>query len=215
MKEMKDSDVEWIGEIPEHWSVEKLKYIAKLSPHCDFSEIFDDTIIEYLPMEYIKNGYFISNSKKYSEIPKSLTPFQEGDIVFAKVTPCFENGNIAIMDNITSGVGLGSSELYVIRPFKINRMFIFYWFQNSGFVDKAVFNMTGIGGLKRIPSQFINNLPVAFPQIEEQEKIAEFLDEKCKKIDKTISDLEDMIKNLKEYKKSLIYEYVTGKQEVK
>lgn len=186
--DMSDSRIEWIGDIPEHWEIQKLKYIAKLSPYCDFSKISDETIIEYLPMEYIKNGHYISNSKKYSEIPKSLTPFQSGDIVFAKVTPCFENGNIAIMDNITSGIGLGSSELYVIRPFAINCMFIFYWLQNSGFIEKAVFSMTGMGGLKRVPSQFINNLSIVLPLIEEQQQIADYLDKKCKTIDKIISE---------------------------
>lgn len=211
---MKDSGIEWIGKIPEHWQVKKLKYIAKLSPHCDFSRISDETVIEYLPMEYIKNGYYIHNSKKYSEIPDSLTPFESGDIVFAKVTPCFENGNIAIMDNITSGVGLGSSELYVIRPFAINRMFIFYWLQNSGFVDKAVFSMTGMGGLKRVPSQFINNLPIVLLPIEEQEKIADYLDKKCTEIDKIISEKKQQIETIEEYKKSLIFEYVTGKKEI-
>ncbi|MDE6835232.1 MAG: restriction endonuclease subunit S [Ruminococcus sp.] len=207
---MKDSGIEWIGKMPAHWQMKKLKYIAELSPHCDFSKISAETEIEYLPMEYIKNGYYIHNSGKYSEVPDSLTPFESGDIVFAKVTPCFENGNIAIMNNI----GVGSSELYVIRPYAINRMFIFFWLQNSGFIHKAVYSMTGMGGLKRVPSQFINNLPVLLPPAEEQEKISTYLDEKCKTIDKIISDKKRQIQTIEDYKKSLIYEVVTGKKEI-
>ncbi|MDE5862265.1 MAG: restriction endonuclease subunit S [Ruminococcus sp.] len=202
---MKDSKIEWLGEIPEHWEIKKLKYIAKLSPDCDFSKISDETEIEYLPMEYIKNGYYIHNSAKYSEIPDSLVPFEAGDIVLAKVTPCFENGNIAIMNDI----GVGSSELYVIRPHAINCKFIFYFFQNSRFINKAVYNMTGASGLKRVPSQFINNLPITIPPVEEQAKISAYLDKKCMDIDNLIDIKNKQINLLKEYKKALITETVT------
>ena len=209
MRVMKDSRIEWIGEIPKTWEIKRLKYVAELSPHCDFSKIAANSIIEYLPMEYIKKGFYISNTQKYSDIPTSLTAFQSGDIVFAKVTPCFENGNIAIIGELSSNVGLGSSELYVIRTTSINRSFMFYWLQNSGFVRKATSTMTGMGGLKRVSSKFIYNSSVVCPPIAEQIRIAAYLDTKCSEIDALVADIQKQIDTLEEYKRSVITEAVT------
>ena len=114
-REMKDSGVAWIGEIPRTWRMSKLKYVADFEPRCDFSNLTDDSLIAYAPMESIKQGYFIPNMAAYGALSKSLTAFEEYDIVMAKVTPCFENGNIAVMQGLPCKKGLGSSELFVFR----------------------------------------------------------------------------------------------------
>ena len=211
---MKDSGVEWIGEIPEHWQITKIKHKAILNPKCDFSNISYDTLITYTPMECIKNGYYNNRTEILSKIPSSLTPFEEGDIVMAKVTPCFENGNIAIMNNLQSKVGLGSSELFVFRSKGILTKYLFYFLQNINFTRQACLTMTGAGGLKRVSSEFCKNCKLPLPPYIEQEQIADYLDSKCEKIDFTISKKQKLIDKLKEYKKSLIYEVVTGKKEV-
>lgn len=213
-REMKGSGVEWIGDIPKEWEVSKLKRCAVFSPKCDTSQLTDETIVEYLPMEYVKKGTYTPNTEKYSNISNSLTPFQNGDIIFAKVTPCFENGNIAILQNISSGIGFGSSELYVIRTESIDTAYMFYWLQNIGFINAACATMTGTGGLKRVSSDFVKNSPIAFPPIHEQNEIAAYLDQKCAEIDTLITKKEQFLTELESYKKSMIYEYVTGKKEV-
>ena len=213
-REMKDSRVEWIGEIPAEWKISRIKYVSIFEPSCDFRKLTPETIITYSPMECIKNGTFERRTSLYGNLAHTLTPFQDGDIVMAKVTPCFENGNIAIMNELQSGYGLGSSELFVFRPQNINTRYLFYWLQNKLFVHQACATMTGTGGLKRIPPSFVKNCNIHYPPAAEQEEIADYLDAKCTEIDKLIAKKEQLVKELEGYKKSLIYEVVTGKREV-
>ena len=209
MRQMKDSGIEWIGEIPENWSIFKLKHCAELSPKCDFSKLSDDSIIEYLPMEYVKNGSFVSNTAKYAEVSSSLTPFEEGDIIFAKVTPCFENGNTAILKNISSGVGFGSSELFVVRPQNIDTVFLFYWLQNKGFVNAACSTMTGTGGLKRVSPTFVRNSCLVVPPLPEQQAISAHLDKQCAHIDNIIEKTKASIEEYKKLRQAVITQAVT------
>ena len=209
MREMKDSGIEWIGEIPKDWKLEKIKYVADFEPFCDFSNISKEDKISYVPMECIKQGYFQPKIAKYGELPNSLTRFQDNDIAMAKVTPCFENGNIAIMSNLKSKVGLGSSELFVFRAKKVITKYLFYWLQNKDFIEIACSTMTGVGGLKRVSSYFCKNCKMHIPSIEEQNRIADYLDKKCSKIDEIISKQQTVIEKLKEYKLSIITEAVT------
>lgn len=211
---MKDSGVEWMGKIPDGWNVSRIKYISDFGPTCDASKLANDSIITYAPMECIKNGYFEPRSANYGALSHSLTAFQDGDIVLAKVTPCFENGNIAIMSNLDSNYGLGSSELFVLRPRTIHTRYFFYWLQNRYFLERGRATMTGTGGLKRVSPTFVKGCNIHIPPRAEQEKIADVLDTKCAQIDRFISLKESKIEKLQQYKRSLIYEYVTGKKEV-
>ena len=207
---MKNSGIEWIGEIPDDWNITTIKYACVFSPKC--SKIVGlgiENEITYTPMEYIKNGYYIQNTKIIADIPSSLTMYEEGDIVMAKVTPCFENGNIARMDNLVNGVGVGSSELYVFRTKKYNRDYLFYLLQNYIFKDCAASTMIGTGGLKRVSSYFIKNSKQPFPPLSEQKTIAEFLDKKCGEVDALIADIQQEIETLEQYKRSVITESVT------
>lgn len=213
-REMKDSGVEWIGEIPVEWEISRIKYVSIFEPSCDFRKLTPETIITYSPMECIKNGTFERRTSLYGNLAHTLTPFQDGDIVMAKVTPCFENGNIAIMNELQSGYGLGSSELFVFRPQNINTKYLFYWLQNKLFVHQACATMTGTGGLKRISPSFVKNCNIHYPAAAEQAEIADYLDAKCAEIDGLIAKKEQLVKELESYKKSLIYEVVTGKREV-
>ena len=213
-REMKDSGVEWIGEIPVDWEISRIKYVSIFEPSCDFRKLTPETVITYSPMECIKNGTFERRTSLYGNLAHTLTPFQNGDIVMAKVTPCFENGNIAIMNELQSGYGLGSSELFVFRPQNINTRYLFYWLQNKLFVHQACATMTGTGGLKRISPSFVKNCNIHYPSTAEQAQIAAYLDTKCVEIDKLIAKKEQLVKELESYKKSLIYEVVTGKREV-
>lgn len=208
-REMKNSGIEWIGTIPREWSTSKLKYIGTLQPPCDTSNLNENSIITYTPMEYIKKGYYVSNTIPYGKVSSSLTPYFEGDIVLAKVTPCFENGNIAIMHNLSSGFGLGSSELYVIRAKQINSKYLFYWLQNEAFIQQGCSTMTGTGGLKRVSSSFLNNCPITIPTPVEQQAIADFLDTQCAHIDSVIEKTRAAIEEYKRLKQSVITQAVT------
>lgn len=213
-RKMKDSGIEWIGEIPEEWIISRVKYVSDFQPFCDTSHLSNDSLITYTPMENIKNGYYIDNKAPFGMVASSLTPYCEGDIVIAKVTPCFENGNISIMNNLSSGFGMGSSELFVVRPKIMLTKYLFYWLQNKQFISIACSTMTGTGGLKRVSPYFFKNSPICLPDNDEQKEISTYLDEKCTAIDTLIAQKEQLLTELESYKKSVIYEYVTGKKEV-
>lgn len=212
---MKDSGIEWIGDIPAEWTASKIKYCTEFAPSCNTSHLSEDSLVTFTPMECIKNGYFENREAHFSALSSSYTQYQDGDIVFAKVTPCFENGNIAIMQGLSAGVGFGSSELFVIRPQSINTEFIFYYLQNDIFKQYACATMTGTGGLKRVSPTFVRNYSIFIPCNEEQLEIVRYLNEKCSGIEVLIAKKQQYLTEIENYKKSLIYEYVTGKKEVK
>ena len=212
---MKESGIEWIGKIPEHWDIKTFKNVNQFNPSVNINSLDENSTITYTPMENIKKGEFINNFAKLKDIPNNLTRYEEGDIVLAKVTPCFENGNLAIMDNLYSGHGFGSSELFVIRPEEIFKKFIFYWLQSETFIQKTCSTMHGVAGLQRIDANFVRNSKVPFPDLIEQKEISNYLDKKTSQIDKTIEKIEKNIELLEEYKESLIHHVVTGKIDVR
>lgn len=211
--EMKDSGVEWIGEIPESWDIKKIKYVADFNPKITV-EYDTDKPIGYVPMDAVKFGYMEPLEHDIDTLSTGLTPFQEKDIIMAKVTPCFENGEIAIAENLAQGIGFGSSELFVYRAKSINRRYLFYYLQQIGFKGRAAATMTGVGGLKRISSYFANNAEVTYPSLDEQRVIVDYLDKYCEGIKSLIFEKQSLIEDLESYKKSLIYEVVTGKRKV-
>lgn len=212
VRKTKNSGIEWLRDIPYEWSVNKIKNVSIFNPNCKCVE--NDAMVTYTPMENIKNGYFIDNSIEKAKVPASLTSYENGDIVLAKVTPCFENMNIALMDNLSNGIGYGSSELFVLRPTNIFADYLFYWLQNFYFIDMGIATMTGTGGLKRVSPYYVKNSFILVPPKDEQEEISEYIEKKCRAIDNLITVKKKIIAELELYRQSIIYEYVTGKKEV-
>ncbi|MGE4383904.1 MAG: restriction endonuclease subunit S [Arcobacter sp.] len=216
--ELKASGVEWLCDIPKDWQVKKLKYFTKLNPN-KFNldeKIKDDIEVSFVPMENIRRGNInLENSKNINSVINGYTFFEENDILIAKVTPCFENHNCAIAKNLKNEIGFGSTELNVLRCFnKDSIKFVYYYIQTDLFINLGVSQMTGTGGLKRVPSSFFENFKISFPTITEQQKISKYLDEKLIHFDNTIEKTKQSITKLKEAKEALISQTVTGKIEV-
>ena len=173
---MKDSGIEWIGEVPEHWEVKRMKDICALSPNIKSCSEYEYG--SYLPMEGLRLDQIETSDELVSTLQGKYTPFEDNDLLVAKVTPCFENGNIAIAKGLTNGVGFGSSEIFVLRANKYNNIrFLFYMSLSSKFQDKACATMCGVGGLKRISPLFMKTYIMAIPPSTEQRAIATYLDD--------------------------------------
>ena len=201
---MKPSGIEWIGHVPENWVICRIKDVAELNPKFSDSFSFNNNDeVSFCPMECIGQGYMTPTISTIDRVKNGYTFFADGDIVMAKVTPC-----------LTNGIGFGSTELYVFRSKRVNRLLLFYFLQNTIFRERCISSMYGVGGLKRVPLEFINTYHLALPPIKEQRIIAEFLKYRCSQIDATVSIKQNLIDKLTDYKKSLIYECVTGKREV-
>lgn len=209
MRQMKDSGIEWIGQIPEEWKVGRLKNMFILYPYVKTNSVDSNFDVTFLPMENIKKGFYIDNERKFSDYTSSYNIFENDDILLAKVTPCFENGNIAIAKNLKNGIGFGTSEIFVIRSSGTNVKFIFYYLQGEHFRQRAIATMTGAGGLKRISPTFMKNETAVIPPLDEQQRIADYLDAQCARIDKTMELVRQSKEKLRAYKLSLITEAVT------
>lgn len=206
--EYKDSHIRWIGEVPKHWDVKRLKNSTILNPSFS-AQITPETIVAYMPMECLRNGVIQERVAPYKDVA-AYTPFQDDDIVMAKVTPCFENGNIAVAKNLQSGYGFGTSEIFVIRCQKdTNNQYVFYYLQSDYIKNLGISSMTGTGGLKRVNPYVLNNSVLLSPPKTEQQHIVSFLDEKTAKIDEYIDKKNKEIEALKEWKKALIAHVVT------
>ena len=132
----------------------------------------DDTEVSFIPMTKVgEHGEFdASEIKNYSEVKKGFTNFQNGDILFAKITPCMENGKGAIAHNMKNGIGFGSTEFHVLRPDtdKITSEWLYYLTTWKAFRKEAERNMTGSAGQKRVPKTFLENYVVNLPDIDTQ-----------------------------------------------
>lgn len=215
---MKDSGVEWIGEIPEHWVAKPIKYLGTLNPNkSELSEEYLQKTCSFVPMTKLKtDSLMLDEVKPVLEVFDGYTYFKDEDVLFAKVTPCFENKNMCIAKDLDNGIGFGSSEINVFRVNKLtdNRYF-YYLIQEDHFMQFAKSNMTGTGGLKRVPSEVILDYKVAVPCVEEQREIADYLESKFKKLNELTNETNKSIELLKEHRIALISAAVTGKIDVR
>lgn len=127
----------------------------------------------------------------------------------AKVTPCFENGNIAIADDLAGGKGFGSSELFIIRPTVAECKFLFYYLQSSIFKQDGEASMTGAGGLKRVSPDVLRQHHLPCPSQDIQRHIANYLDRETSRIDGLIAEKKCMLALLEEKRSALISRVVT------
>ena len=212
----KDSGVEWLGDVPEHWVIKPIKHLAELNPKK--SEITDKNLMcNFVPMEKLKIGTILLDEiKSISDVYDGTPIFQNDDILMAKVTPCFENNNIAIACDLENGMGFGSTEIYVFRVKQnVANNFLFYRLQESNFMAGSISAMTGAGGLKRVPAEVLNNYLIAIPDFEEQKKIADFINMQTAKIDNLIDKANSAIELMQERRTALISAAVTGKIDVR
>jgi type I restriction enzyme S subunit len=161
---------------------EPLAKIAEVNPSPNGAlRLLPETTVSFLPMSAVsENGYVLEEQERLvSEVLKGYTPFQRGDILVAKITPCMENGKAAFLDNLSHEYGFGSTEFHVVRPGpEMVGQYLFYMLWNPAFRREAEMCMTGSAGQKRVPSSFVERFTVPVPETkDEQRRIAAILDE--------------------------------------
>ena len=209
--EYKNSGIDWLGEVPKHWLLTALKHMATLNPRKSDFNGDRKLSCSFVPMEKLKTGKITLDERRaIGDVIDGYTYFENGDVLQAKVTPCFENKNVAIAQSLVNGVGFGSSEIDVLRPSsETDSAYLFYRVQEDGYMAICTASMIGAGGLKRVPSDVKNNFKVAIPPSEEQTQIARFLDHETAKIDTLIHEQKRLIELLKEKRQAVISHAVT------
>jgi type I restriction enzyme S subunit len=217
---LKPSRVESLGDIPEHWEVRKLKQVAIFNPSKSETRVnpTDKYKVVFLPMENISvTGDIDCTKKRYlSEVWNGFTYFRRGDVVIAKITPCFENGKGAFLKELETDFGFGTTELIVFRPSTIiDGAFLRFLTSTKEFLLLGKQYMTGAAGQQRIPSDFIKNYPIGVPPVKEQRNILKYIQKKAAEIDQAITRAEREIELMREYRTRLISDVVTGQVDVR
>lgn len=133
------------------------------------------------------------------EVSSGYTYFEERDVAIAKITPCFENGKGAVMQGLCGGAGFGTTELIVMRPdARLFPKWLYYLTMCQVFRSPGEAMMLGAGGQKRVPDLFVKDYSAAFPSIDEQQAIAEYLDIESARIDELIREKKGLIEILEE-----------------
>ncbi len=153
----------------------------------------------------------LDGRRELDAVQQGYTYFQDGDLLIAKITPCFENGKGALAEGLLNGIGFGTTELIVVRPHRdrVLGRYLHWLFSAPHFRDMAAASMYGAGGQKRVPDAFVRDFRVALPSKDEQSAIAAFLDHETAKIDALVAEQERLIALLKEKRQAVISHAVT------
>ncbi|AXI38298.1 hypothetical protein CX649_00740 [Bacillaceae bacterium ZC4] len=197
-----------IGVIPEDWDVKHLEDISNINPR---KEVLDENdTVSFISMSDVSDdARLISYQPRlYKEVFKGFTSFRDGDVLVAKITPCFENGKGALVDNLINKTGFGSTEFHVLRSKKNgDELFIYYHTVTDRFRKIGEKNMTGTAGQKRISTDFVKGFLIPYPRNDiERKKIASILST----WDKAIELKEKLIEQKKQQKKGLMQKLLTG-----
>ena len=212
---MKDSGIPWIGKIPQHWNMLKIKYIAKSNQKSLSEKTNPDYQINYIDIGSVSERKGIET---YEEIQFSKAPsrarriVKSGDCIVSTVRTYLKA--IAFIDAQFDNyvVSTGFSVLTPMKQFLVNK-YLFFLLKNHPLISAISAYSTGVN-YPAISDSVLVNLKMPIPPKNEQQSIANYLDEKCSKIDAIIQDKQQQLKKLEQYKKATIFEYVTGKKQV-
>ena len=158
----------------QRYPLEKLGDCCVLNPRRPSISLSDTDMVSFVPMPCVsENGYLQDVAdEEYGKVKKGFTYFENKDVLFAKITPCMENGKGAIAQELTNGIGMGSTEFHVLRPIegKSNSYWLLALTRMPIFREQASKNMSGTGGQKRVGASFLDNFMVGLPPIEEQNR---------------------------------------------
>lgn len=185
------------GQDDKGWGLTTLGKCCELNPRSSL-DIDDDKEVSFVPMPAVSEHGQIDakEHKPYREVKTGYTHFEENDVLFAKITPCMENGKGAVAKDLINGVGAGSTEFHVLRPIpgKSNPYWLYELTMLTGFRDEARSRMTGTGGQLRVPIGFLEYYPISLPPIDMQNVFEAIVEQS----DKSKFELQYVNKNVKE-----------------
>ena len=212
--EVKCIDEEIPFEIPQGWEWSRVSSVFLINPKVSAK---DDDIAAFIPMEAISAGYgseFRFYEKQWKEIKSGYTAFEDNDIAFAKITPCFQNRKSVIFNGLPNGIGAGTTELKILRTYgeTINRYYALYFLESPYFIDEATFK--GTANQQRIIVGYLENKLFPLPPLAEQNRIVDKIGILMPIIDKYSESQETLDKINVEMganlKKSILQEAIQG-----
>jgi len=210
---MRESGGPSLGQVAAHWDVLRLRFCATINPsRSELNGLPDDTEVSFVPMDAVGEygGLRLDQTRSLADVATGYTYFRDGDVLVAKITPCFENGKGSVAEGLTNGLGFGTTEIHVLRPLApLDREYLFYLTISHPFRSIGIASMYGAGGQKRVPDDFVRDFRHPIPPLVEQRAIAAFLDHETARIDALIEKKRRQIELLHEKRAALISHAVT------
>jgi type I restriction enzyme S subunit len=194
-------------EIPNSWQWVVVDDVCIVNPPQPDRIPDEDELVSFVPMAAVEAGTArmdSSNIRPWKEIRKGYTRFQDGDVLFAKITPCMENGKSALAIGLTGGVGAGSTEFHVLRPSAIAPKLLLYFVLQESFRRDARAKMRGAAGQLRVPPDFMSTYPFPLPPLAEQRRIVAEIETQLTRLDAAVDALEGASANLKRYRAAVL-----------
>jgi type I restriction enzyme S subunit len=197
------------NDVPSGWVWTTLGKITRVNYRdSTLRELPDDLPVTFVPMAAVDaDGGSITAAEQRTlrAVRKGYTSFSDGDVIFAKMTPCMENGKAAIARTLTNGRGFGSTEFHVLKPAAdVLPEWIFYFVRQENFRQDAKANFTGTAGQLRVPASFLEDYPIPLPALAEQRRIVEAIEQQLTRLDAGVTSLRRVQIELHRYKAAVL-----------
>lgn len=205
------SDI-WLGDYLQDWKKTRIKRVCRFAPSFSNGKPGPEDECTVVAMEAVSEHGVVSVGvqEPYGDIIAGLNLFENGDVLFAKITPCMENGKGAFVEHLPTPYAFGSTEFHVMRPdHKIDGRFLYYVTFNPTFRAWAEKNMHGAAGQQRVSARFLKYTRLPLPPYEEQKRIAVYLDASCAAIDRAMEAKHKQLKTIDTLRKTIIQKAVT------
>jgi type I restriction enzyme, S subunit len=200
--------------LPNSWRLATLEELVAVNPAGSETVVDDEDPVTFLPMaavEELTGKIDTADTRPFVQVKKGYTRFRNGDLLFAKITPCMENGKIAVAADLKNGVGCGSTEFHVLRPDPMTDInYVRYFVLQEQFRNGAKRNMSGAVGQQRVPAEFLRQHTIPQPPPQEQRRIVSKIDELFSRINAGEAALKRAKALVERYRKSILKAAVTG-----
>lgn len=194
--------------LPASWTSARLAELAAVNPSRVKPDADPTTVFNFVGMASIREyfgGIDVSRLRPLSEVTKGFTQFKEGDVLLAKITPCFENGKLAVVPPLAHTIGYGSTELHVMRPSDgVEAKWLAYWLARAEFRVGGRLNMKGSAGQLRIPKDWLGEQVVPVAPSAEQRRIVAKIEELLSDLDAGAASLDRVLLALQNYRASVL-----------
>lgn len=197
-----------MDELPASWDEATLSEIAQLNPGVDKSDIDANAMVNFVSMPAVapETGKIdVSELRPFSSTKSGYTAFLTGDVLFAKITPCMENGKMAVVPILSKTYGFGSTEFHVLRPYAgMDASYIYHFVSSLRFRADAEHEMTGAVGQKRVPVRYLSECIIPLPPVNEQRRITEKVERLFAELDRGVESLRRAKERLNLYRQSVL-----------
>ena len=201
-------------DLPSGWAEATLDQVSQINPPGAATAVPDHELVTFVPMaavEELSGRMRTDTLNPFGEVKKGFTRFRDGDVLFAKITPCMENGKIAVARGLRGGVGCGSTEFHVLRPHEAaDAEYLRYFLVRSAYRRDAQRNMQGAVGQQRVPTDYLRESVIPLPPKPEQQRIVSRIEELFSEIDEGERALERVGQLVERYRQSVLKAAVTG-----